>query len=940
MARCVNSPNSTCYKDCTDYPAPTSRLTGSVRDEVPTTASSETRRTRYNHAFMSLTSGTKLGPYEIQSPLGAGGMGEVYRARDTRLDRTVAVKILPSHLSDNPEARQRFDREARAISSLNHPNICALYDVGHQSGTDYLVMEFLEGETLADRLRKGPLQHAQALDYAIDICEGLEKAHRGGVVHRDLKPGNIMLTKAGAKLMDFGLAKAIPVMTASSSGLTATVATPAASNPLTAQGTVVGTFQYMSPEQIEGREADARSDIFAFGAVLYEMVTRRRAFQGKSTMSLMSAILEKEPESISAINPLAPPLIDHLVRRCLAKNPEERWQSALDLKLELEWIKQAGSETGTAVPAAKKRKLSALLWLSSALVLAAILLAFGYFFFRPKPAPLIWANLNLSGELMDEEGNISLSPDGQKVAYVAATPQGSLKLWVRNLASAKAQPLEGTDSPEFPFWSPDSRSIAFFAGGKLKRIDAGGEGMQSICDASNGRGGSWNREGTIIFTPNIYGGIFRVNSGGGTPSEINHPEKPTRSYRWPTFLPDGHHFLIVSYDPSHLTEENGLHVGSLDSGKVDLVSSDIASNAVFVEPGYLIFVREGKLKAQQFDLRQQRLVGDALPIAESVRFASDRRIADFSAAGNLLMLLPPNSGGRQLVWFDREGHQLGIAAPDVGRPSSGSIWIPLLSPDGSHVALERTRGSASDIWIYDLKTAAGTRLTFFDGFSYYPLWSPDGRVIAYTTNDVNTVGIHLKPLSSGGADQKLTGTFSQGEVQANSFSPDGRFLAYTNFDKKTHLNVLPLFGDRKPFAFPPSQGATSDASFSPDGKWMAYSCDETGRSEVYVVPFPGPGGKWQISTNGASRTWWIGHGDTGELLYLDNQARLVSVPVRTQGSDLNVGDAKILLGGKSLANTGFIDTTLDGKRILLSQAQPNSDTALSLLLNWTSALKK
>ncbi|MGA2857940.1 MAG: protein kinase [Candidatus Sulfotelmatobacter sp.] len=889
---------------------------------------------------MALTSGTKLGPYEIESPLGAGGMGEVYRAKDTRLDRTVAVKILPSHLSDNPEAKQRFDREARAISSLNHPNICTLYDVGHQDGTDYLVMEFLEGETLADRLKKGPLTRAQALDCAIDICEGLEKAHRGGVVHRDLKPGNIMLTKTGATLMDFGLAKAVPAVGTPSSGVTATMATPAGSSPLTAHGTVVGTFQYMSPEQVEGKDADARSDIFAFGAVLYEMTTGKRAFQGKSTMSIMSAILERDPEPISTINPLAPPLLDHIVRRSLAKNPEERWQSAQDLKLELEWIRQAGSQTGTPVLTAKKSKLKGVLVLSSALLLAAILLALGYFFFPSKAAPAIWANLDLSGELMDEEGNISLSPDGQKVAYVAATPQGSLKLWVRNLASAKAQPLEGTDAAEFPFWSPDSHTIAFFAGGKLKRIDASGEGMQSICDAGNGRGGSWNRGGTIVFAPNIYGGLLRVGSGGGTPAEVTHPEQATRSHRWPTYLPDGRHFLFVSYDSSHPAEESGVYVGSLDSGEVKLVSKDIASNAVYVEPGYLLYVREGKLKAQRFDLSQLRLSGDPISIAESVRYVSDRRIADFSAMSNLLMLLPPNSGGRQLVWFDREGHQLAVAAPDVGRPSSGSNWIPLLSPDGSHALLERNRGNASDIWIYDLKTAAGTRLTFSDGFSYLPIWSPDGRAMAYTSSGPDSPSIHLKPVSSGGADQRLEGTINQGEVGANSFSPDGRFLAFTSFDRKTHLNVVPLFGDRKPFAFPRSQGATSDASFSPDGKYMAYVSDESGRSEVYVVSFPGPGGKWQISTNGASRTWWVGHVDTGELLYLDNQARLVSVPVRTQGADLSVGDSQLLLGGRSLANTGFIDITRDGKRILLSQAQPNADTALTLVMNWAVGLKK
>jgi serine/threonine protein kinase/roadblock/LC7 domain-containing protein len=887
---------------------------------------------------MALTPGTKLGPYEIESPLGAGGMGEVYRACDTRLDRTVAIKILPTHLSSNPEAKQRFDREARAISSLNHPNICTLHDVGHQDGIDYLVMEFLEGETLADRLRKGPLPLEQVLKCGIEICEGLEKAHRGGVVHRDLKPGNIMLTKAGTKLMDFGLAKATSVVTPPSSGLTATVASPAGSHPLTAQGMVVGTFQYMSPEQVEGNDADARSDMFAFGAVLYEMATGKRAFPGKSSLSVMSAILEKEPEPISTINPLTPVLLDHIIRRCLAKNPEERWQSAQDLKLELEWVRQAGSQASAPALAVGKRKSSRVLVLAVALGLTAILVVLGYFLFPSKPAPAIWAKLNLAGEMVDEEGNFALSPDGQKVAYVAATPEGNLKLWVRDLRSPKAQSLEGTEAAEFPFWSPDSQSIAFFQPGKLKRIDATGERLQSVCDAVNGRGGAWNREGTIVFAPNLYGGLVRVSAAGGTPVEITHAARASRSHRWPFFLPDGRHFLFVSYDTAHPSEESGVYADSLDTGEIKLVSKDSESNAAYLEPGYLLYVREGKLMAQQFDLNQRQLSGEAVPIVEAVRYVSDRRIADFSAAGGSLVLLPPNSGGRQIVWFDREGRQLGVAAADVGHPSSGSYWIPVLSPDGSHAAVERSRGTASDIWIYNLKTGAGTRLTFAEGFNYVPVWSPDGSAVVYTSVAPQAQGLHLKSVSGGGADQLLEGTTS--EVTASGFSPDGRFLAYVNYDKKPQVMVLPLQGERKPVAFPQSQGATTNASFSPDGKWMAFSSDESGRSEIYVVPFPGQGRKSQVSVNGGYRTWWVGHGENGELLYLDSQSRLVSVPVRTQGGNLSVGTAQVLLGGKSLANTGFIDITRDGQRILPSQPQPNANAALTLVLNWVAELKK
>ena len=887
---------------------------------------------------MALTSGTKLGPYEITGTLGAGGMGEVYRARDTRLERTVAIKILPAHLSSNPESRQRFEREARAISSLNHPNICTLHDVGHQDGIDYLVMEFLEGETLADRLRRGPLSTEQVLKYGIEICEGLEKAHRSGVVHRDLKPGNIMLTKTGAKLMDFGLAKAMPAATGPSSGLTATIASPPESPPLTARGMVVGTFQYMSPEQVEGKEADARSDIFAFGAVLYEMATGKRAFQGNSQMSVMAAILEKEPEPISVVNPLTPPLLDHIVRRSLAKNPEERWQSAQDLKLELEWARQSGSQASTSAVASSKRRSSTVAIIAAALALAAILLALGYFLFPPNTVPAMWANLNLAGELIDEEGNFALSPDGQKVAYVAATPAGNLVLWVRHLRSLKAQPLEGAEGAEYPSWSHDSQSIAFFADGKLKRVDATGERLSSICDAINGRGGAWNRDGMIVFAPNVFGGLARVSAAGGTPVEITHTATVTRSHRWPFFLPDGRHFLFVSSDTPYPTEGNGIFAGSVDTDQFKLVSKDIASNVAYLESGYLLYVSEGKLMAQQFDLKTFQLNGEATDLAEGVRYVSDRRIADFSAASGSLIFLPPNTSGRQMVWFNREGRQLAVALADIGHPSSGTLWTPVLSPDGSHAVVERARGSASDIWIFDLKTGTGTRLTFTDGFSYSPMWSRDGSYVAYHSSRPDAPGQYIKPVSGGGAERLLQAY--SGEMQPSSFSPDGRYLALNNFDKKSQVMVLPLQGGGKAFPFPPSAGATANATFSPDGKWIAFDSDESGRSEVYVVPFPGRGGKWQISASGGHNTWWVGHGEKSELLYLDSQARLTSVPVHTDGNNLTVGTAQVLLGGRSLANTGFIDITRDGQRILLSQPQPNANTALTLVLNWNVGLKK
>ena len=475
---------------------------------------------------MALASGTKLGPYEIGAPLGAGGMGEVYRARDTRLDRTVAIKILPSHLSNDAEARQRFDREARTISSLNHPNICTLHDVGHQDGTDYLVMEFLDGQTLADRLIKGPLPVEQLLRYATDICDGLEKAHRSGVVHRDLKPGNIMLTKTGAKLMDFGLAKASVASTAVASNLTATLSTPPGSHPLTAQGTVVGTFQYMSPEQIEGKQADARSDIFALGAVLYEMVTGKRAFEGKTPASAMAAVLERDPPPISSVQPLAPLALERLIKTCLEKDPDERCQTAHDVKLQIRQIVEGGSQSSAPIPvAAPRKRVSRLPWIVAA-GLAVVSAAAFFLLYQAsqKQLPTLRVEINPPDKLQfnlsgDHGGPAMISPDGRYIVFSAYGANGT-QLYVRPLDSTTPQPLAGTEGATFPFWSPDSRSIAFFTDDKLKRIEVSGGVPVTICDSTLGRGGSWNQDGTILAALSYNAGISRVPASGGTPTPV------------------------------------------------------------------------------------------------------------------------------------------------------------------------------------------------------------------------------------------------------------------------------------------------------------------------------------------------------------------------------------------------------------------------------------
>src|SRR5262249_14031888 len=589
----------------------------------------------------------KLGPYEIQSQVGAGGMGEVYRARDTRLDRTVAIKILPQHLSDTAEARERFDREARAISSLNHPNICHLYDVGQQDSVRYQVMEYLQGETLADRLRKGPLPMEQVTKIGIEICEGLDKAHRGGVLHRDLKPSNIMLTKCGAKLMDFGLAKA--AVRAVGAGGSSSDALDTLSRPLTTQGTILGTFQYMAPEQIEGKEADTRSDIFSAGAVLYEMVTGKRAFDGKTTASTIAAILAGEPKPISALQPLSTPALERLVSACLAKDPDERVQTAHDLKLQLMWITDSTSHTKAPVRSTTKWG-----WIAGAIAAVALVagVMVGYFT-RPTTTALIVRSYisppenaafeDLLGQV--ETSPAAVAPDGSRI--VVGVVQGNKKgLYVRPLETLAWQALPGTEGATFPFWSADGRSIGFFADGQLKIIDASGGSVQTVCPAPQARGGSWNKDGVIIFSPTPSSGIFRVSAGGGSAVPVTKMDfsQHEDSHRWPQFLPDGRHFIYLARTVDRSTSK--IHLGSLDNATpVNIVQAD--GNAAY-SSGYLLYPRGNVVVGQPFDLSGFQVSGEAVTVAD----VSTNRNVDCSAysvsANGVLLYQHSAAGLREL----------------------------------------------------------------------------------------------------------------------------------------------------------------------------------------------------------------------------------------------------------------------------------------------------
>jgi len=609
---------------------------------------------------MALTPGTKLGPYEIQSPLGAGGMGEVYRGRDTRLNRTVAVKVLTSHLSDNPELKQRFEREAKAISSLNHPNICTLHDIGSQDGVDFLVMEHLEGETLAQRMRKGPLPVDLVMKVGREIADALDKAHRADIVHRDLKPGNVMLTKSGAKLLDFGLAKPVhPLSVASgsapllSAALTMSSPSPQLS-PLTTHGTIIGTIQYMSPEQIEGREADARSDIFALGAVLYEMVTGKRAFDGKSQLTVASAILEKDPEPIPTLRANVSPALVHVIDGCLNKDPDQRWQSASDISRELKWISNAAPEaaSSSALRPAKRGwvygGVAALLLIAN-IVLAVKLLT------RTHPEQWKLQSDNDKHNVVDAEyAPVQLSPDGTKLAFVAADAHSAI--FVRDLRTGKLDQLKGTEGALFPFWSPDGRAVGFFAGEKLRTVSLDEGTVQVLCDAPNGRGGAWNTDGQIVFTPNISDPLYVVSDSGGSPRAVTPPTQGARSDRVPFFLPDQKHFLFVEQLISTGTLNHAnfdILVGSVDGAAPRKVMSGEYDSPQFAD-GRLLYGRARSLYAQDFSLTSLQVSGKPIKIADDVNTYHGRASASFSVSNSCLLAYRTSPlRFTELVWLDR-----------------------------------------------------------------------------------------------------------------------------------------------------------------------------------------------------------------------------------------------------------------------------------------------
>ena len=894
---------------------------------------------------MPLAAGSRLGPYEILAAIGAGGMGEVYKARDTRLDRTVAVKVLPSHLSQSEEIRQRFEREARTISQLSHPHICALYDVGREGGTEYLVMEFLEGESLAQRLLKGPLPPEQVLKYGIEIADALDKAHRQGIVHRDLKPGNVMLTKSGVKLVDFGLAR---VLLPAAAGEALTSLPTQAGTNLTEKGTVLGTFQYMSPEQLEAKEADSRTDIFALGAVLYEMATGKKAFSGSSQATLIAAIISSEPPPISSIQPMVSPALDRVVKTCLAKDPEDRWQTAHDVMLELKWVAEGGSQAGVPAPVVARRKnRERTAWaLFAAAALAAAALAWGYVRRAPPPPRALRTSI-----LVPEKLSIDipvLSPDGTHLAYLAGERGGTSQLWVRPLASLSAQPLAGTEKAELPFWSPDGRSIAFFAEKKLKKIDIAGGPALTICDA-DGLGGSWNQEGTILFAlPSSP--LYRIPASGGTPVAVTKLDvsKHVTTHRYPHFLPDGRHFLYLAANLAGGPNDpaNQIHVASLD-GREDKAILQANSSAAYSpgpagsSAGFLLFAREGNLLAQPFHPGRRETVGDVFPVAQGISMNGQFwNLAEFSTSRNgFLVYQTPHIVSNQMVWFMRDGRKLG----EAGAVAVGGYVNPQISPDGKRIAVT-VRDSTTrkrDIWIHDVARATLTRLTGDGSDSATPVWSPDGSRVLFSSDRKHQADIYIKPVAGGGAEEALLE--AEGQKVPSDWSFDGRFIAFEGREptgaRRVALSILPLTGDRKSWAFLQRGTEIGTSRFSPDGRWLAYTSLESGRWEVYVAAFPGPGGRWQVSTAGGYHPRW--RRDGKELFYLSEDRKMMSVEIKTQPA-FEAGVPKALFEAQ-IANLGpsLYDVSADGERFLIvtpagSQATP----PLTLAVNWAADLKR
>jgi Tol biopolymer transport system component len=871
---------------------------------------------------MTLIPGSRLGPYEIVEAAGSGGMGDVYRAHDVRLQRDVAVKTIKGPFTE------RFEREARAISALNHPNICTLHDVGEHEGSGYLVMEYIEGKPIA-----GPIPVEQAIAYGIQICEALHAAHRKGIVHRDLKPANILVTKQGVKLLDFGLAK-LESAAASGTFSAATAVEQATVAALTGAHTVVGTPQYMAPEQIEARDVDARTDIFAFGCVLYELLTGHRAFDGQTSSSVMAAVLATTPRPIDELMPLTPPTLERIVSRCLAKDPEERWQSARDVAAELQWVAQGGSKVGLpAVVSGRRRTREQIAWGACAVAaLAAVAFAIGWMQRAPQPQPIVRFPLLMPATVQNVSPPV-VSPDGRKIAF-AADADGKRLIWIRSLDALEARPLPGTEGVQRPFWSPDSRFIGFIATDKLKKVDISGGPPQTICDTPpNSSDGSWSPEGVILFDGRVTDPLMRVTASGGVAQPVifeQGKDKGMPGSGWPEFLPDGKHFLFTIVDPA--SPEMMLAVGSIDAPLVKPLFKTV-TQVHYAAPGYLLFVRDRTLVAQKFDAKSQTLEGEPVPLGEGLG-TDDVGLGSFSASGNgVLAFKGGELTGTRLLWLDRAGKETAFLDADADYRDTDT------SPDGARVAYDVAAGANSDIWIRDIARGVSSRFTFNAEAELVPNWSPDGRRIVYTSKAKGPGDLYVKDASGTRDAEPLL--ISPDEKYVSDWSADGKYILITSRNSGSTWDIfaLPMSGQATPMPIVKTQFAEMWATFSPDVKYIAYQSNESGRAEIYVQEFPEARNKWQVSTAGGTEPYW--RGDGREIFYRSG-TRLMSVPVQT-GATFTAGTPAPLFETRFATATarGRYRPSADGQRflVLVPPAREREQPAV-VVLNWPSSLNR
>jgi Tol biopolymer transport system component len=874
---------------------------------------------------MTLAPGARYGPHEITAKIGAGGMGEVYRARDTRLDRDVALKILPPAFAGDPERLARFEREARTLATLNHPHIGHIYGLEESDGVRALVLEFVDGPTLADRIAPGPIPIDEALIIARQIAEGLEAAHDKGIIHRDLKPANIKVRTDGTvKVLDFGLAKAFDSTSAGTADMSAS---PTITSPplMTGVGAILGTAAYMSPEQARGQAIDKRTDIWAFGCVLFEMITGRMVFPGVTTSDTIAAVLERSPDW-TALPSATPPLVRHVLARCLEKNPKHRWRDIGDVRIELDdteaWRRQTDGASPKTSRAGERAAWALLVALTA--VVAAVVTPMS----RKAPADPaeIRFNVLFPRGVAADFAQLAISPDGQQIVVAPNFGvQQPTPLWLRLLASTSGRLLTGTEGASFPFWSPDGRSIGFFADEKLKRLDVTSEAIQILADAPTARGGAWQADGTILFAPNAQGPLFRVAATGGQPTVATHLQEGQNDHRAPFILPDGLHFL---YYARGTPQVRGVHVARLDGTETKrLLDADGA--AVYTRSGHLLFPRQGELLAQPFDARRLTLDGEPFRVADSVSVNPGISLASLSASASGPIAYGTDRIRRtQFAWFDRSGRRL----ETLGTPDQRGLANPSMSPDGTRVAFRRVVGGNWDVWLIDMQGAV-SKFTSALSSDWYPVWSPDGQQIFYQTMISN---IYSRSVTDGTPEQLLLRETTM--VYPSDVSPDGSVLLYTRAtSSSTDLWYVPLGADRTPHSFVQTSFFERDGQFSPDGKWVAYQSNDVGHFEIYLQPFPGPGDRIQVSAGGGQHVRWARNGS--ELFYIDADQRLTSVRVTFAANGTLVRGTPVPLFRTEL-DSSFLTrqqyvVSPDGQRFLINAATDAIDPpSITLILNW------